>query len=145
MLNKELFLITKKNKNPLDDAHIVVTCAKKGNSVGFNIGGLGAINRVPYWNLSRTKQMSLLGFTSSNSNSNPILSFSQTGANNLPMTWSLPMTISIDNNDLIIQSTTELRVLNTFIIEGVVKSVSLDNFLGKEVGICFTPAPDGYK
>lgn len=145
MLNKEMLLVTKENKNPLEDAHIVVTCAKKGNLVGFNTGGLGAINRVPYWSLSNNKQMILLGFTSSSSNSNPVLTFVHTGANNLPMSWSLPMTISINNNDLIIQSTTELRILKSFTIEGVVKSVSLDNFLGIEVGICFTPAPTGYK
>ena len=46
MLNKEMLLVATENKNPLKDAHIVVTCAK-GNVVGFNTGGLGAINRIP--------------------------------------------------------------------------------------------------
>lgn len=144
MLNKEMLLVATENKNYLKDAHIVVTCAKKDNVVGFNTGGLGAINRIPYWSLSKTQQMILLGFTSS-SNSNPVLTFLYTKGNILSPTWRLPMTISINNNDLIIQSTTELSSYKPFAIEGVVKSVSLDNFLGKEVGICFTPAPDGYK
>lgn len=52
------------------------------------------------------------------------------------------MTISINN---LIQSIAEFRVLNTFIIEELVKGIFLENYLGKDISICFTLVLTGYK
>nr|DAH32827.1 MAG TPA: hypothetical protein [Caudoviricetes sp.] len=140
MLNKGMLLVAAENKNYLDDAHVIISCAQNEDAVGYGLKGFGAINRIPYWSSANIKQMWLTEFASY-TNSSLILTFMYSGAN-LSALWSSSMTISINNR---IKCTASLKMYNQLIIYGKATGVSIQDFLGQDIGVSFDPAPTHYR
>ena len=140
MLNKGMLLVATENKNPLEGAHVIISCAQKGDAIGYSLQSFGAINRIPYWSSASIKQMWLMEFASY-TNSAVTLKFMYS-ASNLSALWSSSMTISINNR---IKCTATLKMFNQLIIYGKATGVSIQDFLGQDIGISFDPAPTHYR